>query len=908
MAVESAALIKVLNKTCLNALQGAAGLALTRTNPSIEVEHWLVKLVETPNSDVLRIFRQFEVDPAVVLRDLTKTLDGFRRGVQRNPEISLSIVRLIQSAWVTASLQYHAPEVRSGVLLLALLDHEELGRIARNASRELIKIKPEQLQPSLMKIVAGSVEDEGPAATSGAASAGESPASAGTAAVSRTPALDQYTVNLTERAKKGEIDPVVGREAEVRQMVDILIRRRQNNPILTGEAGVGKTAVVEGLARRIALGDVPPALKNVVLRTLDLGLLQAGASVKGEFENRLKSVIAEVKASAVPIIVFIDEAHTLIGAGGSAGQGDAANLLKPALARGELRTIAATTWAEYKKYFEKDAALARRFQVVKVEEPREDVAVRMMRGLTDILEKHHGVRILDEAVEAAVKLSHRYIPARQLPDKAVSLLDTACARVAIGQNAIPPAVEDSRREIEHLELEIQILEREMATGAAHADDVKALKADLAAAKDRLAGLEARWEDEKARVAEIRESAGVVEGRYREEYARHAAEAASNGDAAFAPSADLAAMQADLNAKAAALREIQGEEPLMQALVDAQTVGEVVAGWTGIPVGRMLANEIQTVLNLRERLEQRVIGQSHALEAISQRIRTARANLTDPRRPIGVFLLVGSSGVGKTETALALAEALYGGERNLITINMSEYQESHTVSGLKGSPPGYVGYGEGGVLTEAVRRRPYSVVLLDEVEKAHPDVLELFFQVFDKGTLEDGEGREIDFKNTIILLTSNVGTDTILELCRDSANLPTPEEITEAVQPDLLAATTERGVQVFKQAFLGRLIVVPYYPISDEVMRRIIRLQLGRIADRMRENHGASFTYDDAVVECIGGRCKEVMTGGRNVDHILTRSVLPDISQQVLARMAQAQAVSRVHVAVGEDGGFAFTVE
>ncbi|MDG3005798.1 type VI secretion system ATPase TssH [Paludisphaera mucosa] len=907
MAVESAALIKVLNKTCLNTLQGAAGLALTRTNPSIEIEHWLVKLVEQPNTDCSRIFRQFEIDPAVVLREVTKTLDGFRRGVQRNPEISLSIVRLIQSSWVVASLQYHAAEVRSGVLMLALLDHEELGRLARNASRELSKIKTDQLQPSLMKIVAGSVEDEGTqAATPGAENDPSASASAGTAAVSKTPALDQYTINLTDRAKRGEIDPVVGREAEVRQMVDILIRRRQNNPILTGEAGVGKTAVVEGLARRIAQGDVPPALQNVVLRTLDLGLLQAGASVKGEFENRLKQVIAEVKASPVPVIVFIDEAHTLIGAGGSAGQGDAANLLKPALARGELRTIAATTWAEYKKYFEKDAALARRFQVVKVEEPREDVAVRMMRGLTGILEKHHGVRILDEAVEAAVKLSHRYIPARQLPDKAVSLLDTACARVAIGQNAIPPAVEDCRREIEHLELEIQILDRERATGSRNDADIEACQNDLEAAKARLAELEERWEDEKARVAEIRDLAGKVEGLYREEQSRHAA---GNGDGGkFKTSDDLAALQGDLNSRSEALAAIQGEEPLMQVFVDAQTIGEVVAGWTGIPVGRMLANEIQTVLNLRERLEQRVIGQTHALEAISQRIRTARANLTDPRRPIGVFLLVGSSGVGKTETALALAEALYGGERNLITINMSEYQESHTVSGLKGSPPGYVGYGEGGVLTEAVRRRPYSVVLLDEVEKAHPDVLELFFQVFDKGTLEDGEGREIDFKNTIILLTSNVGTETILELCRDAEALPTPEELGEAVWPDLLAATSERGVQVFKQAFLGRLIVVPYYPISDEVMRRIIRLQLGRVAQRMRENHDAAFTYDEAVVECIGGRCKEVQTGGRNVDHILTRSLLPEISQEVLARMAQARVVSRVHISVGDDGGFAYAID
>ncbi|APW62198.1 type VI secretion system ATPase TssH [Paludisphaera borealis] len=903
MAVDSAALIKVLNKTCLNALQSAAGLCLSRTNPSVEIEHWLVKLVEQADTDLNKIFRHFEINPSNVLRELTKVIDGFRTGNQRTPALSQSIDRLIQAAWVVASIQYQTPQVRSGVLLLALLEHEELGRLARNSSRELAKIKPDQLQPNLIKITAGSCEDEGApeAAAQGSEAGGPS------TGVSRSPALDQYTINLTERAKKGEIDPVIGREAEVRQMVDILIRRRQNNPILTGEAGVGKTAVVEGLARRIAAGDVPPALKNVSLRTLDLGLLQAGAGVKGEFENRLKQVISEVKASPTPIILFIDEAHTMIGAGGAAGQGDAANLLKPALARGELRTIAATTWAEYKKYFEKDAALARRFQVVKVDEPSEDVAVRMMRGLTAILEKHHGVRILEEAVESSVKLSHRYIPARQLPDKSVSLLDTACARVAIGQNAIPPVIEDCRRNIDHLDLEISILDRERATGARNDEQINERQADLEQTKTRLAAFETRWEDEKQRVAEIRELAQKIETQYGAERAKVTA-AGDGAGSAYQPSPELAAIQAELVGKSADLRTLQGEEPLMQVFVDAQTIAEVVAGWTGIPVGKMLANEIQTVLNLREKLEQRVIGQSHALEAIAQRVRTSRANLTDPRRPIGVFLLVGSSGVGKTETALALADSLYGGERNLITINMSEYQESHTVSGLKGSPPGYVGYGEGGVLTEAVRRRPYSVVLLDEVEKAHPDVLELFFQVFDKGTLEDGEGREIDFKNTIILLTSNVGTDTILELCRDSANLPTPEALGEAVWPDLLAARTERGVQIFKQAFLGRLIVVTYYPISDEIMRRIIKLQLGRVARRMRENHNAAFTYSDDLIECISGRCKEVQTGARNVDHILTRSVLPEISQEVLGRMAQAQSITKVHVSVGDDGGFQYAIE
>ncbi len=901
MGVDSAALIKTLNKTCLNALQSAAGLCLSRTNPSVEVEHWLVKLTELPDSDLTRIFRNFEVDTSHLLRDLTRVIDGFRTGNQRTPTLSLKIDQLVRAAWVTASIQYQARQVRSGTLLLALLDDEELGRLARDASRELGKIKIDLLQPNLMKLIAGSSEDEGPAGAEAAApgiASGQRPAG-----MTQTPSLDQFTINLTERAKKGEIDPVIGREAEVRQMIDILIRRRQNNPILTGEAGVGKTAVVEGLARRIAEGDVPPVLKNVVIRTLDLGLLQAGAGVKGEFENRLKQVIAEVKGSPTPIILFIDEAHTMIGAGGAAGQGDAANLLKPALARGELRTIAATTWAEYKKYFEKDAALARRFQVVKVEEPSEDVAVRMMRGLAGILEKHHGVRILEEAVESAVKLSHRYIPARQLPDKSVSLLDTACARVAIGQNAIPPAVEDCRRQIDHVNVEVDILERERATGARNDERIEALQQELKHARSRLSELETQWDDEKKRVTEIRALAQQVEARYQEERSRHT----GNGQP-FQSSADLAAMQTELETKTNELRKLQGEAPLMQVSVDSQTIAEVVAGWTGVPVGKMMANEIQTVLNLRSKLEERVIGQSYALEALAQRIRTSRANLTDPRRPIGVFLLVGSSGVGKTESALALADTLYGGERNLITINMSEYQEAHTVSGLKGSPPGYVGYGEGGVLTEAVRRRPYSVVLLDEVEKAHPDVLELFFQVFDKGTLEDGEGREIDFKNTVILLTSNVGTETILKLCKDPDTTPTPEVLAEAVRPDLLAAKTERGVQIFKQAFLGRLIVVPFYPISDAVMRLIIKLQLGRITHRMRENHNAVFTYADELIDCIAGRCREVESGARNVDHILTRTLLPEISQEVLGRMAQGQTISKVHVSVDDKGGFQYSIQ
>jgi type VI secretion system protein VasG len=899
MGIDSGALIKTLNPTCLNALDAAAALCFSRTNPSVEIEHWLTKLVEASNTDLTRIFTFFEVDPTRVLRDLTRVMDRFRTGNQRTPTLSLKIDELVRAAWVMTSIQYAAPKVRSGVLLLALLDDENLGRLARDASRELGMIKVEVLQANLMKLVAGSTEAEAPSAASAGDDAGPD---ARPAAVTQTPALDQYTINLTERARQGEIDPVIGREGEVRQMVDILIRRRQNNPILTGEAGVGKTAVVEGLALRIAQGDVPTVLKKVVLRTLDLGLLQAGAGVKGEFENRLKQVIAEVKASPVPIILFIDEAHTMIGAGGQAGQSDAANMLKPALARGELRTIAATTWAEYKKYFEKDAALARRFQVVKIEEPDEDRAIRMMRGITATLETHHGVRILDEAVESAVKLSHRYIPARQLPDKSVSLLDTACARVAISQNAIPPAIEDGRRRIDHLQVELGMLEREEATGGRHAERMAEVQRALDEERARLAELEERWGDEQKRIEEIRALAHSIEARYMEEKAD-----SSGTGRPYQPSADLATLQADLTSKMDALRAVQGESPLMQVSVDAQTIAEVIAGWTGIPVGKMLTNEIQTVLNLRSKLEERVIGQSHALESISRRIRTSRANLTDPRRPIGVFLLVGPSGVGKTETALSLAETLYGGERNLITINMSEYQESHTVSGLKGSPPGYVGYGEGGVLTEAVRRRPYSVVLLDEVEKAHPDVLELFFQVFDKGTLEDGEGREIDFKNTVILLTSNVGTETIMKACRDPETAPGLEELAELIRPDLLGAKSERGIPIFKQAFLGRLIVVPYYPISDAIMRQIIRLQLDRIAERVRQNHNAQFSYSDELVDSIAGRCREVESGARNVDHILTRTLLPEISHEVLGRMAVGRTLGAVHVSVDDQGQFQYSI-
>jgi type VI secretion system protein VasG len=847
----------------------------------VDIEHLLLKLGEMPDTDLQRLWRHYDVDQAQLSRDLTRTLDRLKTGNARTPALSPRILQVIREAWIIASIEFGAPEIRSSHLLLALLANDDLARLVRESSAALHTLSVAELYAHLPDLVAGTREDT--------ARVAPEPGQDWAAATAQTPALDQYTIDITARARQGAIDPVLGREAEIRQLVDILTRRRQNNPILTGEAGVGKTAVVEGLALRIVAGDVPPPLRSVSLRALDLGLLQAGAGVRGEFENRLKTLLAEVAASPQPIVLFIDEAHTLIGAGGQAGQGDAANLLKPALARGALRTIAATTWSEYKKYFEKDAALSRRFQVVKVEEPTEAQAIPMMRGLVACLEQHHHVRILDEAVEAAVRLSHRYISGRQLPDKAVSVLDTASARVALGQVATPPAIEDCRRQISQIETEIGMLERERLTGHDCDARLQELTDAHAAAASQLARFEAQWHAEGQLVGDIRAL-----------HAQCAAHAASDAAASGAPAddqrlcvAEMVRMQATLAQLQAELDALQEASPLMRVCVDAQAIADVVSAWTGIPVGKLVKDEIATILALQERLEQRILGQSSALETISQRIHTARARLEDPRRPIGVFLLVGPSGVGKTETALALAELLYGGERNLVTISMSEYQEAHTVSGLKGSPPGYVGYGEGGVLTEAVRRKPYCVVLLDEMEKAHPDVMELFYQVFDKGMLEDAEGREIDFKNTVILMTSNVGADTIMQGCAASETRPSPEALAEALRPALLRA--------FTPSFLGRTIVVPYYPIAADILRQIIALQLERVRHRLQEHHRAQFSYDEAVVTAIARRCTEVESGARNVDHLLTRTLLPEISREFLVRMALGETIAKVHVSVQNDG-------
>jgi type VI secretion system protein VasG len=890
-----------LDPIAYQAVESAATFCKMRGNPNIELTHWLNQVLQLPDSDLHRIIRAYGIDSSRLAADLTTNLDKLPRGATSISDISPHLEQAVERGWVYASLLFGQSVVRTGHIVIGLMKTPGLTAILPGISAEFRKVSIEALCNDYAEITSGSPEDQSAAAIqSGPASAG---GVAAPAALGKQEALAKFTVDLTERARKGEIDPVLGRDDEMRQIVDILMRRRQNNPILTGEAGVGKTAVVEGFALRIAAGDVPPAMKNVVLRSLDLGLLQAGAGVKGEFENRLKQVIEEVQASPTPIILFIDEAHTLIGAGGAAGQGDAANLLKPALARGTLRTIAATTWAEYKKYFEKDPALTRRFQTIKVEEPTEEKTVVMIRGLMPVLEKHHKVDVLDEALEAAAQLSHRYIPARQLPDKAVSLIDTACARVAISLNGIPAQVEDSRRRIENLRVEQEILGRETQIGEDHEKKQASLVKSLGEEKERLDGLEKKWKSERDLVTKISAiTSKLGEGLESAEPAKPAkADGNDKGrvEVETAPAAATAVapeerekMLAELKTLSEQLAAVQGDSPLVLQRVDKQAVASVVADWTGIPVGRMVKNEIQAVLKLADTLEQRIIGQRFALDTIAKRIQTARAGLDNPTKPIGVFMLAGPSGVGKTETALAIAEAMYGGEANMITINMSEFQEAHTVSTLKGSPPGYVGYGEGGVLTEAVRRRPYSVILLDEIEKAHKDVHELFFQVFDKGNMEDGEGRVIDFKNTVILLTTNVGSDLIINLCKDPEMKPTSEGIAQALRPQLLKA--------FPAALLGRLVVIPYYPLSDEMLKLIIKLQLSRIQKRVTANYDVPMTYDDDLIMLVASRCTEIESGGRAIDAILTQTLLPEISEQFLKQMMDGGKITKVHVTAKDD--------
>jgi type VI secretion system protein VasG len=894
-------------------IEAAAGLCLSRTHYDVEIEHFLTKALDSADGDLAQILKHYGVNRSRLADDLARGLDRLKSGNARTPSLSPTLVKMLTEAWTLGSIEFGAPHARSGHAVLALVGNEELKRLAGDISRELEKIPAEALRKDFVAITAPSVEAAGELKAAdaamgmgGGAAAGTAGAAGGAKAGGRTPNLDSYTLDLTARARAGKIDPVLGRDFEVRQVVDILTRRRQNNPILVGEAGVGKTAVVEGFAMRIVQGDVPEPLKNVTLRTLDLALLQAGAGVKGEFENRLKGLIDEVKNSATPIILFIDEAHTMIGAGGAAGQNDAANLLKPALARGELRTIAATTWAEYKKFFEKDPALSRRFQLVKVEEPGEDQCLTMLRGIVPALEAHHQVRITDDGLDAAVRLSHRYLPDRQLPDKAVSVLDTACARLALGQQATPPSLEAARRELDDLAVQERVLGREAALGADHRERLGTIGTRRAALEARLAELTERWERESALVGEIRALRGRIEaghGAGTNGAAAHGA-AANGADGApaaadAAPVEDLDALRADLRERQTALEALQGETPLVRVAVDASIVGEVISGWTGVPVGKMLRDQLGMMLQLERHLGERIIGQGHALEVISKRVRTTAAKIEDPNKPKGVFMLVGPSGVGKTETALALGDLLYGGEQNLVTINMSEFQEPHTVSTLKGSPPGYVGYGEGGVLTEAVRRRPYSVVLLDEVEKAHPDVLELFFQVFDKGVMDDGEGRQIDFRNTVILLTTNAGTDTIMKLTADPETAPTHEALVTALKPEL--------DRVFKPAFLGRMVLIPYFPVRDENLKQIIRLKLGKIARRLRDTHRVSLAHDEALVDAVAARCTEVESGARNVDNILSNTMLPEISRLLLEAFAGGTLPGVVRVGVDGEGELTYEV-
>jgi type VI secretion system protein VasG len=904
--ISRVALFGKLNRLSYQAVEGATVFCKLRGNPYVELVHWLHQILQNQNSDLHRIAEHYKLDPARLVADMQRALDALPRGASSIQDLSEHLEDATERGWVWGSLLFSASQVRSGFLILGMLKTPALRNILFAISPEFKKIKPDDLAENFAEAVSGSPE-EGQTATDGShvgsgAPGAESGAMA-PAAMGKEEALKKFTTDLTQQARDGKMDPIVGRDEEIRQVVDILMRRRQNNPILTGEAGVGKTAVVEGFALRIARGDVPPALKEARILALDVGLLQAGASMKGEFENRLKSVIEEVQASTTPIIMFIDETHTLVGAGGAAGTGDAANLLKPALARGTLRTIGATTWAEYKKHIEKDPALTRRFQTVVVDEPSPTKAILMMRGIASMLEKHHKVQVLDEAIAAAVNLSARYIPARQLPDKSVSVLDTACARVAVSQHAVPAEVDDSRRRIEALDTELAIISRDETAGY----DVHERRVTNVAAKEaeekRLAELTLRWDAEKAIVesildlrAKLREGGAAVDPKPAAVATSEAPDPVGNS-----PLTDeqRAALTAELRAKNAELTALQGEHPLILPIVDAMAVGSVIGDWTGIPVGRMLKDELQTVIDLAALLSRRVIGQDHAMEMIAKRIQTSRAGLDNPSKPIGVFMLAGTSGVGKTETALALAEVMYGGEQNVITINMSEFQEAHTVSSLKGAPPGYVGYGEGGVLTEAVRRKPYSVVLLDEVEKAHPDVHEIFFQVFDKGRMEDGEGRSIDFRNTMILLTSNAGSEMIMDMCADPELIPEPEAIAKALREPLL--------KIFPPALLGRLVVIPYYPLSPDMVAKITRLQLDRIKKRVVSTHGVPFEYSDAVVDLIVSRCQELESGGRMIDAIVTNTMLPDISGEFLRRMIAGAAVDRVAIDVA-DGNFVYSFD
>ena len=881
--ISRSALFGRLDPTALKAIESATGFCKMRGNPYVELVHWLHILLQDAQNDVAAIRTAFGLDDTRLARDVVAALDALPRGATAISDFSPLIEEAIEKGWLYASLQFSASRVRTGHLIFGMLKTPTLKNALGNISPEWRKVQVEKLGAEFEAICGSSTEqtqfDAGPAHSAGG---GGEP---GVGPVGEREALAKFSVDLTEQARTGKIDRIVGRDQEIRQVVDILLRRRQNNPILVGEAGVGKTAVVEGFAKRIADGDVPPSLQGVTLRSLDIGLMQAGASVKGEFEKRLRQVIDEVENSPKPIILFIDEAHTLIGAGGQAGTGDAANLLKPALARGRLRTIAATTYAEYRQYFEKDPALTRRFQTVDVGEPETAKAIAMLRSVAPMMEAHHQVVVLDEAVEAAVKLSQRYVPARQLPDKAVSLLDTACARVGVSQHAMPAQVEDRTRRLELLEVEREIAQREMTGQYATGERLPKIDEQIAEARIALDEVTVKWAAEKEALA------GVVAARGALSEAR-----ANVGEDGVV--ADEEALKAALQTAIDAMAVAHGDEPMVFGMVDQDAVAAVVGDWTGIPMGRMVKNEIESVLTIADQLKKRVIGQDHSMDAIAKRIQTSRAKLDNPNKPVGVFMLCGPSGVGKTETAMVLSELLFSGDNSLIVINMSEFQEAHTVSTLKGAPAGYVGYGQGGVLTEAVRRRPYSVVLLDEVEKAHPDVHEMFFQVFDKGFMNDAEGRYIDFKNTLILLTSNAGTDLITTLSEDEEMKPEPDALATALRPELL--------KVFPPALLGRLLVLPYYPLSPDMMKGIVRIQLNRIVKRVADMHGITLEYSEDVIHLIVSRCNEVASGGRMIDNILTNTMLPELSIELLNRQMGGKEVKAIAVTVAGDGfGYAF---
>ena len=915
LRVDLKSMLKRLNPTCTRALEGAAGLCVSRTHYEVMVEHLMLKLAEDPHGDVQAILRRFEIEPAAFLKALQRCIEDQRSGNPGKPVFSPMLIEWFQEAWLVGSVELGCPAIRSGTLLLALVANP--GRTTlEDYTDALEKISLEQIRKEFHVITdpsLESVEEQRMQTAAGGAPAGEPGERRGMPEADT--ALGRFTIDFTAEARAGRIDPVFARDREIRQMVDILARRRKNNPIIVGEPGTGKTALVEGLALRIIDGDVPPILQDVRLLSLDMGLLQAGAGVKGEFENRLKQVISEVKASETPLIMFIDEAHSMIGAGGSAGGSDAANLLKPALARGELRTIAATTWSEYKKYFERDAALARRFQVVKCDEPSEVDATTMMRGLREKYETSHGIRILDEAIVASSQLSNRYISGRLLPDKAVDLIDTSAARVKVQLGCKPDELDDCERQVRTIQRELDALARDESAGQPiDASRVKELNDQIEELNKRADELREKWEKELEianRIIELREKIAQANGETEPETEEEKPEAAAEGEATEeaaekaeaseeAPQEpieepiDLEAANKELETGLASLAEIQGRDPLVHIEVNGDMIARVVADWTGIPVGKMVQDQASAVLTLDQRIKDRIKGQDPAVDAVCRGIRAAKAGISNPNTPMGVFLFVGPSGVGKTEMALTVADLLFGGERFMCTINMSEFQEKHTVSRLVGSPPGYVGYGEGGVLTEAVRQRPYSVVLLDECEKADPEVMNIFYQVFDKGMLADGEGRVIDFKNTVVFMTSNLETDRITSMCQAPVP-PLPDDLIKEIRPGLS--------KHFKPALLARMQIVPFYTINMEAMTLIVRLKLDGVGKRLDASHRMTFTYDEAVIDQIAKRCTEVETGARNIDHIINGTLLPKVSTEILEQMAAGPLPERLHLDLEDDGGF-----